>query len=236
MSSSNTLVFRDFDWVVGGPTSGPTIDGFVEADFGISLDTDLEPGYVNGARLTYGNAPVPPVVVKTVKKGNSLVMGFLCRGEQSFDDAHKVTIILRPTPTSGAMRRIDIFPVWSDSLQEAYPDPVNGTGCGAAQRTGPLAGDHTHVPPGIAPDIRPDKTARKVDWLEWDGTNWQPMLAAPSGAEVKVRSWQPNTTDASPQERAWSVEIQIPLNVTVGGSNWIILDSTFGLFFSSCPL
>src|SRR5689334_23329118 len=138
MSADNKLVFADYD----GVTGKPTIDGFFNLNAGITT-TEAEPGYVNGGKMLLGGSGLPPVVIQTVKDGNTIVIGVSCTGDSSFDDIDGVVVALRPSGNSsgGPQRRIDVFPVWGD-VPDAFDPNDLGTGWGAANPDPMHTGDH----------------------------------------------------------------------------------------------
>jgi hypothetical protein len=235
MSADNKLVFADFDPVTGKPT----LDGFVTVDAGVNTP-EAEPGYVNGGKMTLGGAGLPPVVIQTVKDGDTIVIGISCRGDSSFDDIDGVVVAFRPSGTSsnGAQRRVDVFPVWGD-VPDAF-DPMNlGIGWGAAKPDlDPMhAGDHLpEAADNATYDIRTNKPPHIGPvWYarNSDSGNWTVDPPANVGDtnkfNVRVRSWKPSV-DAPPPECAWSIEIRVPINTAVGGADWINLNDDFGLF------
>jgi hypothetical protein len=243
MSAGDTIVFRDFDPVTGRPT----IDGFATADAGI-ITTEAEPGYVNGARVALDNGAnnsgvgLPPVVVQTIRDGDTLVIGIMCRGDTSFDDGDGVVIGLRQNGSSitGPQRRIDIFPVWGNAPSPLDPSNL-GLGFGAvinpaAPNVAELA-DNPPKPSGTPStnDIRTNKPAflgptyyqRANDSGNW--TSYLPMNVGDTAKyHIKVRSWQPGVVSGF--EAAWSIEVRIPVDVATGGPDWINLGDDFGLF------
>ncbi len=235
MSADDTMVFDNFD----GVTGRPTIDGFATHDPGV-LTTEAEPGYVNGGRMTVGSGDLPPVIIQTVKDGNTLVLGITCRGNTSFDDLDGVVVGLRPngSASAGPQRRIDIFPVWGDA---PFPlDPTNlGTGYGAADPDPMNPGAHLVAPPNGDPlfDVRTDKPVHIGPVFYQRGgssgnwTQYTPALGSnPAIYHIRVRSYKPDMGSGSPEEFAWSMEIRIPIDSATGGADWIDLDDDFGLF------
>jgi hypothetical protein len=245
MAAHDTLIFRDWDPVAGKPN----IDGYVHDDQGVFTGETAETGYVNGSRIYLGGAGsgLQPVIAQVVKDGNSLVFGFFCRGDLSFDDSDVVVLALRPNSGSGNMeaRRVDIRPVWSLTA-----DP-NDIGWGASE---PDSMDQT-IPDTATPDdyptnhVRTKKHARAVQfytqtagsssWSTYTPTGFTPPGPGDpiddNGANyrIRVRSWRPSVAMGSPLEAAWSIEIRLPIDKATGGSDWINLAAGgFGLYFN----
>ena len=238
MSADDTLVFGNFDPVTGRPT----IDGFVFEDVGV-ITSEAEPGFVGGGQMTIGGAGLPPVVIRTVKDGNTLVLGITCRGDTSFDDIDKVVIALRQNggSSAGPQRRIDIDPVWGNT-DNANP-AVSETGFGAAQPDPGNAGLPDTTQPadddGEDPffDIRGDEAPRSGPiYYQRSGatgtwTQYTPSQAADTTKyHTRVRSWRPPVASGSPEECAWSIEVRIPIDTSGGNTDWISLQDDFGLF------
>lgn len=247
MASYDTLIFRDWD-----PVSGkPNIDGYVHDDVGVFINEAAETGYTNSSRIYLGGAGsgLPPVIAQVVKDGNSLVFGFFCRGDFSFDDTDVVVLALRPAAGTAAMeaRRVDIRPVWGVTA-----DP-NDVGFGAAEPN--AMNSSTPAPtgdddPGGVYHLHAKKHARAVQFYKQavGAADWTPYtpagLAAPgspadtatdNGANyrIRVRSWQPTVPGGSPAEAAWSVEIRLPINKASSAADWIDLAAGgFGLYFN----
>lgn len=234
MSADNMLAFRDFD----GVTGPPTIDGFATTDAGV-ITTEAEPGYVNGGRITCGTGGLPPVIIQSIKQGNTLVLGISCRGDTSFDDIDGVIIALRQSGGGGAgpQRRVDVFPVWGDAPPVLDPNNL-GTGYGAANPDPMNAGAHLFEAADIpAYDIRTNKPAHigPVYYQRASGagawTQYSPaQVADTSKYHVRVRSWKPAVAPMTPEEFAWSIEVRIPIDTATGGGDWIDLNDDFGLF------
>ena len=252
MAAHDTLIFRDCDVGVAGK---PKIDGFVHDDQGIFTSQGApnwepaEVGYTNGSRIYLGGAGsgLQPVIAQVVKDGNTLVFGFFCRGDFSFDDSDVVVLALRPNSGAGSMeaRRIDIKPVWG--VDGGNPKGI-GFGAGeanAADQTVPEA--WVNNPPY---QVRTKKHARSVQFYNQaaGSTAWTPytpaafpQMGTPSdpaddnGANyrIRVRSWEPSVAAGSPLEAAWSVEIRLPIDKVTGGTDWIDLSAAgFGLYFN----
>lgn len=250
MAAFDTLIFRDWDGVAGKPN----IDGYVHDDQGVFTGETAETGYTNGSRIYLGGAGsgLQPVIAQVVKDGNSLVFGFFCRGDLSFDDSDVVVLALRPTAGAANMeaRRIDIKPVWSNDGGGAA-----GFGFGVAERN---AADST-VPEAWVSNppyqVRSKKHARAVQFYNQvsGSTTWNPytptgfvellppQVPAPadpiddSGANyrIRVRSWQPPVAGGSSPEAAWSIEIRLPIDKATGGADWVDLAAGgFGLYFN----
>jgi len=223
MSDTDTLCFADAD----GVTGNPTIDGFFFTDAGI-ITHEVEPGYVGGSRMTFGGAGFPPVVFQGVRDTGtgSLVFAFLCRLDRTFDPRDVIVLALRPNAGAGdqARRRIDIFPSFLDV---------------GADEPGP-AGLADDVPPGVPPGdnyhIRTNHTPQAVNFYRAEGSagDWTPYSPGnPAAYKVKVRTWRPIVPMGSPDEAAWSIEIQAPVSTATGGADWINLSPAgFGLYFS----
>ncbi len=234
---SNTLVFNFPDVV----TNVPTVDGFVFADIGVTT-AESEPGYVNGARLELGSSGLAPVVVTAIQDTavpNTLVIGVMCRGDVSFDDVDMVMLAFRGV--TGAQRRIEIKPNWGDPPNPPIPpavfDPAHlGTGYGAADPDPANANIHlSPLPnPPVPPAIQTNKPPHgNPVYYQRGGPsgNWSPA-SAPTGFDVKVRSWRPLVTVDSPSEFAWSIELRVPIDVATGGAGWIDLGDDFGIFIN----
>lgn len=245
MAAYDTLIFRDWDPVAGKPN----VDGYVHDDQGLFTGETAETGYTNGSRIFLGGAGsgLQPVIAQVVKDGNSLVFGFFCRGDLSFDDYDTVVLALRPNAGSGSMeaRRIDIRPVWRNT------NDINDIGWGASE---PNTMDPT-IPDTATPDdyptyhVRTKKHARSVQFYSQSAgsSSWSaytPAGFAPPGPgdptndnganyRIRVRSWQPPVAAGSPLEAAWSVEIRLPIDKATGGGDWIDLAAGgFGLYFN----
>jgi hypothetical protein len=229
MATYDTLAFSDYDFVTGPPI----IDGYVDADTGVTT-TEFESGYVNGSLYTYANGTLPPVLIKTVKDGNTLVIGVICRGDRSFDqDFDGLVLALRPQ--SGASnqeaRRLDIFPVWS--ADNTNPDAF---GYGADD-----AGNPNTPPNGPGYNIRTNKPPRLQQFFTRSNNNgnWSTYSPTPTGGgnalvyDVKVRSWEPPIDPrVGFKEAAWSIEIRVPINKLTGGTDWIDLQPEFGIYLN----
>jgi hypothetical protein len=227
---SNTLVFNTSDWV----PAPPVVDGLVLADIGVTTN-ESEPGYINGARVELGSSGLSPVVINAVedRTNGTLVLGFMCRGDTSFDSVDMVMLALRGA--GGAQRRIDIRPSWGDEPDPFTVAAVSETGYGAGDPDpdpmnpghhlvdppSPLGFDiHTNKPAHIGPTFY-KRTGPSGTWSN---------ATAPTGFECKVRSWRPLVTADSPTEIAWSVELRIPVSIATGGADWLDLGDDFGVF------
>lgn len=186
-----TLAFNDFDPVTGGPT----VDGLTAiSDAGV-ITSEVEAGYVQGGRLSYGGGSgFPPVVVDAIRVGDAIQLGLFCRFDLSFDDADTIVVAVKPTPGSPQddARRIDIHPVFLDIGADSQ-NP----------NTGSPAGDPDDTPPGMPPGaiyhIRTNKPPAVLEhWRgvtggppHWTTTNPDGSAYAPPGVEVRARSWMP---------------------------------------------
>jgi len=235
MASYDTIAFSDYD----GVTGPPTIDGFIYADAGVNTP-EFEPGYVNGGRYSFDTGTLFPVLIQTVKDGNTLVIGLFCRGDRSFDqDFDGLVLALRPQSGSGNLeaRRLDIFPVWSD-------DDTNpaGFGWGADGNLNgtvghPGAAPNVPSPPGYNYQIRTNYPPKRKQFFRRFNNmgDWSPYSPASGGNasvyDVKVRSWEPPmAVGGTFKEAAWSIEIRVPINTATGGADWIDLQSEFGIY------
>lgn len=241
MATNDTLCFADFDPVTGAPGAP---DGFFLPDIGV-ITNEVEPGYVNGCRMTFGGSGLPPVVFQGVRNGNFLHLAFLCRLDFSFDNEDVVVIALRPSqanPDQSTARRIDIFPVYGGDL---FPDGSINIGVGADEKnatTGGPAGVPDDTPSGIPNGsnyhIRTNHMPqRKSFWRgQSGGAGVAPWVAytpaIPLVYDIKVRSWKPPVPSTAPIECAWSIEVKIPIDIETGGSDWIDLEDGFGLYFN----
>lgn len=245
MAAHDTLIFRDCDAGVAGK---PNVDGYVHDDQGVFTGETAETGYVNGSRIYLGGAGsgLQPVIAQVVKDGNSLVFGFFCRGDLSFDDSDVVVLALRPNAGSANMeaRRIDIRPVWG--VNGGNPNDI---GFGAGE---PNAADQTIPEPWVDNppyQVRTKKHARAVQFYNQasGSASWNPYTPAgfvPPGPgdpaddnganyRIRVRSWQPAVAAGSPLEAAWSIEVRLPIDKATGGGDWIDLAAGgFGLYFN----
>jgi hypothetical protein len=223
MSDRNTLVFADYDPVVGNNNgiNGPAIDGFFDRDYMITNEP-TETGYAGGSLVTFGDTSPAPVIFKGVRKTgvDKLVFGFLCRfsdvvsgGQGTQDD--EIIIILSAAPGGGGERRlIRINPVGNSGVTggtqvNQLPDPP-----GDDSKT-----IRTNSPPRSATIHKPNGTGG------WD-------VVTPAGIEIAVRSWSPSPGDAVP-ELAWSVEVAVPRTAAAGGgaANWMDIANHFGVYF-----
>lgn len=241
MAAHDTLIFRDCDAGVAGR---PKVDGYVHDDQGVFTGETAETGYTNGSRIYLGGSgsALQPVIAQVVKEDNSLVFGFFCRGDFSFDDSDVVVLALRPNAGAGNMeaRRIDIKPVWG--IDSGNPNDI---GFGAAE---PNAADNTIPEPWVANppyQVKTKKHARSVTFYSQasGSSSWTPYTPAGVATDpaddattlyrVRVRSWEPAVAAGSPLEAAWSVEIRVPISKAIGGVDWIDLNAAgFGLYFN----
>lgn len=229
MAFHDTLAFGAHDSVTGPPA----IDGAVMADEGVPATfTPAEPGYVGGARYVFQNGALPPVVLQTVRQGNTIVIGIFCRGDMSFDtDFDACVICLRESYANPASptRRIDIFPVYGDE-----GDPVDPAGTGRGADDLPPA----FAAAGPAPDVRTGKPPRAIVFYRPQSgpVPWQAFTPANAGNpalfHARVRSWRPPTAAGSPPETAWSIELRVPVSAAAGGGDWITLQDRFGLYIN----
>jgi len=246
MAANDTLCFADFDPVTGPPGLP---DGFFFPDAGV-ITNEIDPGYVNGSRMTFGGSGFPPVVFQGVRSGNFLHLAFLCRLDLSFDAEDVVVIALRPSQAVAdqtTARRIDIFPVYEGvGSDEKNADTGGPQGQPADDdlTTGTAWRTAHGVPAGASYQIRTNHAPQKI--VFWRGqaagdpwVSYEPSNRAAYGA--KVRSWKPVASPAG-SEYAWSIEIRIPISQLAAGvpggefpipdSNWINLADGFGLYFN----
>lgn len=210
MSEIDTLLFCDPD-LVGRE---PTIDGFFDLDYMITGETP-EGGYIGGSELAIGASGIAPVVFRGIRKTstNRLVLAFMCRFSQEFDNNNAVVIVVKPSfvdNTHANERKIIIKPV----------------------KFGVGAGPPMDVPSG-ANEIRADKVPANIDYFKGksSGPGWD-LYFTQTNTDIKVRSWLPTVPTGSPVESAWSVEVELPTTAADGGGDWINLSNDFGLFFS----
>ena len=223
MSDRDTLVFADYDPVVGNNNgiNGPAINGFFDRDYMVTNEPN-ETGYAGGCLVTFGDTSPAPVIFKGVRNTNTdkLVFAFLCRfsdevsgGQGTQDD--EIIIILSAAPDGAGERRlIRINPVGNSGVTggtqvNQLPDPP-----GDDSKT-----IRTNSPPRVATFHKPNGTGG------WDAV-------APTGIEIAVRSWNPSPADAV-QELAWSIEIAVPRTAAAGGgaANWMNIANHFGVYF-----
>ena len=201
-----TLAFNDFDPVTGGPT----LDGLTAiSDAGV-ITNEVERGYVQGGRLSYGGGSgLPPVVVDAIHVGGGVLqLGLFCRFDLSFDDGDTIIVAVKPTPTSAdnTARRIDIHPVFLD------------IGADSRLPNGDPAGDPDDSPPGVPPGavyhIRTNKTAARLE--HWRGTGGTPRWTTdnpgggtyePPGIDARGRSWTPPVPTLTTSDGAQTLPI-----------------------------
>jgi hypothetical protein len=213
MSEIDTLLFCDPDFV----GQEPKIDGFFDLDYMLTGEAP-ESGYLGGSELTIGNSGIAPVVFRGVRRTsvNRLVLAFMCRFSHSFDADNAVVIVLKPTFTDADpthTRKIVIKPV------SAGIGAGPGTGTGGNQiknDKGPADVDYFM---GVAP-LQPG-----------DPPTWSQYFTQ-INTTIKVRSWLPSVPPGTPEESAWSIEVELPISAADGGGDWIDLSDDFGLFFS----
>lgn len=213
MATTDTLCFGDADGVTGNPNP----DGLIDFDFLPFSPAEPVPehGYVNGCRLTFGpdiaqdaGAQVARVIFQGVRQPSPdvIAMGFMCRFDPSFDPEDFIVLALQSSFKSGPRRMIIINP------------SVNDTGVEAGVGDGP-----NQIKRNVTP------LPAQIDFYEDNGGVWKVMPVAPSGVQIKLRSWKPGRPQGSPEECAWSVEVLMP---RTGGANWITLNDDFGLYFN----
>src|SRR5262245_43423357 len=237
MAANDTLCFADFDPVTGPP--GPP-DGFFLPDPGVN-STQVEPGYVNGSRMTFGGAGFPSVVFQGVRNGNSLHLAMFCRLDLSFDEQDVVLLAIRPSQAvadPANTRRIDIFPVY-EGVGSDEKSAVTGGPAGTRDDDDPANPSNSRAAwgmnPGEAYNIRTNHTPQRLAF--WRGqTTGNPWLSYtpvnPAAFTAKARSWKPPVPTGSPTEFAWSIEITLPINIAAGGADWVNLADGFGLYFN----
>ncbi len=183
----------------------------------------LEAGYTEGGRFTYGGASgVPMAVVDCVRDPGAdfIYMSFVARYDPSFDDDDFVMVVLRPGGPGASPandRRIDIQPVLSGT--------AGGAG-GAA--TLPVDPFDYQVGTGLVPEIRTNKVPHLATYYQrTPGPSpahvWQTLPGTPA-VQVAVRSVLTSTHN-------WTVELKIPTTAAAGVSSWVDLGNTFGLYF-----
>ncbi|HEX8380604.1 MAG TPA: hypothetical protein VF619_08665 [Allosphingosinicella sp.] len=242
ITAENNLLFVQADPVTGKPN----VDGFATADAGV-ITGKAESGYVNGSRVAIGGAGLPPVVIQTIRDGNAMVIGIMCRGDKSFDDVDSIIIGLKEQggAVDGPQRRIDIFPVWGDT---GFPPNPAEVGYGAADRDPMNASLHKFeavegTPEDPAYEIRTNKEVRlgpvyyqrandAADWISYAPTGAATEGATDTGGlyRARARSWLPSVAAMSPLEYAWSIEIRLPFDKATGGADWIDLAEDFGIY------
>jgi len=193
----------------------PTVDAFFEQEPGVTT-TQLDAGYVNGGRYTYGaEAGIPRAVFQGIKHNTNgdVYMAFVARHDPGFDEDDFVMIVLRPSfgaPPSAEDRRIDIQP--SEGAGGALPNPPD-----------PEGNDQPDPPnPGALPQVKTNKPAATTTFYKRDpggSLTWKKDVPQAS-VDVKVR-----TADAGGGSLFWSVEVRIT------PSTWLTLQPEFGLFF-----
>jgi hypothetical protein len=184
----NTLTFGDFDPVTGAPT----VDGLTAIPDAGVVTNEVESGYVQGGRLTFGSSSgLPPVIIDAIRRdGNFLQLGVFCRFDLSFDEADTIVVALKPTPgaSQGSAVRFDLQPLRTN-LDGAGPDgDVDDDPSGL----GIPAGAHYHIRRNRLP----------IQLTHWHGVDngpnnqrWTqtPTASLPQNVEAKVRSWKPPT-------------------------------------------
>jgi hypothetical protein len=197
----------------------PTVDGNTGIiDPGVTFPPNEpgEAGYTDGARVSWVSGSVlPQIILQGVKRtdGDFISLGFFVRFDRQFDTDDAIVIALQKSfgGTSQAdCRRIDIY-------------PLTAGGAGPGQQ-------------GSPPDVRTGQNARNVEYRTGQGGSSWTQLIPPGqpnstikGFQFGVRSWQPTSI---PQECAWSVEVKIPTTTNEGGSGWLDLSASFGLYVS----
>jgi hypothetical protein len=210
------ICFRDHVGLPGQP-SPPTIDGyvepedFVETGFGTTV-SETDPGWTGAARITYVadtsvGAGRPLTVFQGLKDNaqDYIYLSFVVRRDTEFHDQDAIVLVLRPA-----------FPNPNDPKDgserriDIFP---NSQGIGAG-----TAVNHENVDP------------RNVEYYSWDttGSLWQNLGAnAVNNVTIKCRSW-----DLGNNNKNWSIEVQLPASIALGGSDWIDLTGNFGFYFN----
>ncbi len=209
-------------------TNPPTIDGYIEPDPGIPI-RQLEAGYVGGSRYTFADTSganstgAATVAFQGIRHATEdlIYLGFIVRFDFSFDEDDRIVVCLRPSATApGNERRIDIRPNFQ-CLGAGPTTPHDGNDI----TTGGLTVTTNRLP-RFTPDFYTPTGGHPA---------WQAQATLPSNLDVRVRSSQigsgSNTTAIY-----WSIELQLPTKTTGpqgGGSNWIDLQTDFGLYFNA---
>ncbi len=208
MSEIDTLLFCDPDGVGGEPT----IDGFFDLDYMLTGETP-EGGYIGGSELTIGASGIAPVVFRGIRKASNgrLTLAFMCRFSHEFDTNNAVVIVVKPSfgdTDKGNQRKIIIKPVTA----------------GVGADVGPGTGSN---------QIKTAKNPADVNYFKGQsGASGWDQYFTQANTTIKVRSWLPTVPSGSPEESAWSLEIELPTTAADGGADWINLSDDFGLYFS----
>ncbi len=221
----------------------PTVDGFVEPDFGAGSDqASDETGWTRSTRVSEGNdTQIPNVELQCIRHSfqDLMYMSFIARLLPSFDSLNTVVIVIQPnfaaadlanpkTKTAEA-RRIDISPVFDTNGAGPIGSPNDVD-------TDSVRTNRNPITPNFYKWVLPSPTGPNPDL---NGT-WQPIPLIGgqypiNNLVIKVRSWDLSGTNPThPINKNWSIEIQLPTKNTgafSGGANWIDLTaSSFGLY------
>ncbi len=217
----------------------PTVDGYIEPELGV-LTTEFEQGWTRSGRITYvGDTLKPLMVAQTIKHKSQdfIYLSFDVRDDESFDMDDRIVLVLRPSYSTGGttptahtadVRRIDISPLYL------------GLGAGPASQPNDTPPVPTGAPSSSEYNIRTNREPRNKEYYRWqpdistsdpaDG-QWIVMGAGSvSNVEIKIRSW-----DLGLKQKHWSVEIKLPtkrLGANGGGTDWIDLDTDYGLYYN----
>ena len=235
MSDQDTLVFGSAD----GVTGNPAINGFFFHDSGLPainiLNTnpptkqyEFESGYVNGGRFDFAGGSLPAVVFQGVRITGTgqgkLVLAIMTRFDIAFEPNDAFHLFLKTTPaaSNSDARMIEIF-------------PNTNSGAGSTATVIPVPArendwkTRTNANPEVVRFYKGRSSASPAPFNFW----WDQIidtaeiaLRTAFAGKIKVRSWEPSKV-----EKAWSIEIELPIDAPPGG-DWITLSSQFGIYFS----
>ncbi len=206
--AQETFCIPSHEGLPGHGSLPPTVDGYAGFVTGVpALSGDpIEQGWSNSGLNSYAYGGTQAWMELRGIRHNSqpfVYFSFVVQNDQAFDADDSIVLVLDPGWTSGATgfttsaRRVDIRPV------------AAGAGAPGAAGTGTAL-------------VRHDRPPADVAWRTFQTSAWTGMAAAPSGAEIKVRSWEMGASD-----KGWSVEVKLPTNAVAG---WVNLGSAFGFY------
>ena len=239
MSDQDTLVFGTADWVTGNPA----INGFFFHDNGLPpintspIQYEFESGYVNGGRFDFAGGSLPAVVFQGVRITGAgqgkLVLAIMTRFDSEFTPDDAFHLFLKSTTGAYAT---DPQGYVDARMIEILPNTYSGAGS-TAQAVGvpPGASDwkiRTNADP-MTVNFYKRRSAADIDDYWWDQITdpAETVLRTAFTGKIKVRSWEPTPPAPGLEEKAWSIEIELPINAPLNG-DWISLASQFGIYFS----
>jgi hypothetical protein len=246
MTDQDTLVFGTADWV----TRNPAINGFFFHDSGLpainiltntspaTKQYEFESGYVNGGRFDFAGGSLPAVVFQGVRITGAgqgkLVLAIMTRFDDAFGSNDAFHLFLKTTPTAPNTdaRMIEILPntiVGANSTATVYSTNTTPPFVPPTENDWKI---RTNANPEVVRFYKGRSSASPAPFNFW----WDQILDTAEAAlltafagKIKVRSWEPTTV--SNVEKAWSIEIELPIDAPAGG-DWITLASQFGIYFS----